>query len=118
MDSVRNTWAIAPISQPRLRWGEVRAGHRHACPHCGIDLLTGESPGFCCGPRGSRLNQVRPLPPLPPEYDVLLQDNRISTMSRILNLVFSFAAMETTHSFPHNDGPRGFLAIQGRVYHR
>src|ERR1700722_7357483 len=34
------------------------------------------------------------------------------------NLIFSFAALETTHSFPSSQGPPGFVAIQGKVYHR
>ncbi|EIW75625.1 hypothetical protein CONPUDRAFT_65500, partial [Coniophora puteana RWD-64-598 SS2] len=110
---------VARVSSPRLKWGEVRAGHAHACPHCSIPLLTGESPGFCCGKLGCRVNDVAPLPPLPPEYDVFINDPNISRNSRILNLIFSFAALESTHTFPHfGSGPPAFVAIQGRVYHR
>jgi hypothetical protein len=32
--------------------------------------------------------------------------------------MFSFASLETTQPFPQIDGPPGFMAIQGRVYHR
>ncbi|PPR05450.1 hypothetical protein CVT24_007467 [Panaeolus cyanescens] len=113
-----NTWAIGPISDPKLKWGAVRNGHRHECPHCHILLLTGERPGFCCGKGGSRLNDVPSLPPLPPQYNVFINDPRISSLSRVLNLVFSFASLETTHAFPTISGGPSFVAIQGKVYHR
>lgn len=109
-------WAIAPISTPSLQWGAVRAGVRHECRHCGIALLTGEKSGFCCGPRGSRVHDVAPLPPLPPEYDTLIHDPKISKLSRKLNLIFSFASMESSHKFPQTRG--GMLAVQGKLYHR
>jgi hypothetical protein len=32
--------------------------------------------------------------------------------------MLSFASLETTQPFPRIDGPPGFMAIQGRVYHR
>lgn len=112
------TWIIGPISNPRLTWGEVRRGHVHRCSVCGVVLLTGEYPGFCCGPNGSKYNEVQPLPPLPPEYNTFLNHPDISSQSRILNLIFSFASMETTHPFPAIAGPPGFVAIQGKVYHR
>ncbi|KAI5983631.1 hypothetical protein EDD15DRAFT_2178687, partial [Pisolithus albus] len=67
---------------------------------------------------GSRLHDVPPLPPLPPQIDSLMQHLQISSLSRILNLVFSFACLETTHPFPDNMTPPAFFAIQGRVYHR
>jgi hypothetical protein len=35
-----------------------------------------------------------------------------------LNLILSFASLETTHPFPEITGGPSFLAIQGRVYHR
>ncbi|KIJ49119.1 hypothetical protein M422DRAFT_94708, partial [Sphaerobolus stellatus SS14] len=89
------------------------------CGFCRISLLTGErSGGFCCGPRGKYANVVLPLPPLPAEFTWLANQPNISFLSRKLNLIFSFAAMETTESFPTLTGPPGFLAIQGRVYHR
>lgn len=39
-------------------------------------------------------------------------------MSRILNLMFSFASLESTHVFPDFGGLPGFMAIQGKIYHR
>ncbi|KAI0640435.1 hypothetical protein C8Q79DRAFT_921552, partial [Trametes meyenii] len=114
----RKTWDIGLISTPSLRWGEVRAGRTHKCPTCGILLLTGETPGFCCGPKGRRFEDVPPLPPLPPEYQLFVNHPNISANSRILNLIFSFASLETTAEFPDWHGVPGFVAIQGRVYHR
>ncbi|KAH7907761.1 hypothetical protein BJ138DRAFT_973834, partial [Hygrophoropsis aurantiaca] len=113
-----NTWVIGPISTPKLVWGEQRAGQVHKCTTCGILLLTGEDAGFCCGDKGSRFQDVPPLPPLPPQYAVFINHPQISALSRVLNLIFSFASMETTHAFPLNNGPPGFMAVQGRVYHR
>ncbi|KAF8470382.1 hypothetical protein JB92DRAFT_2801611, partial [Gautieria morchelliformis] len=115
MDSV---WKVGPVSTPSFSWGEIHQGHVHECPHCHISLLTGEKPGFCCGEKGSHLGDVGPLPDLPSEFDIFLNDPDISSKSRILNLVFSFASMETTAEFPGWHGPPGFFAIQGRVYHR
>ncbi|KIJ28704.1 hypothetical protein M422DRAFT_90147, partial [Sphaerobolus stellatus SS14] len=86
---------------------------------CNVLLLTGErSGGFCCGKRGKYANVVNALPPLPPEFDWLAGQHNISFLSRKLNLLFSFAAMETTDEFPVLTGPLGFVAIQGRVCHR
>lgn len=111
-------WNIGSISTPTLRWGENRRGNVHACRICGIELLTGEEPGFCCGPNGSHYQDVHPLPPLPPQIQAISSHPRVSSLSRVLNLIFSFASLETTHAFPDVPGPPGFLAIQGRVYHR
>lgn len=111
-------WEIGPISSPSLHWGEQRAGRLHACATCGLILLTGELPGFCCGRNGSQFYDVPPLPPLPPLIEDLTLHPDISALSRILNLIFSFASLETTHTFPDIAGPPGFVAIQGRVYHR
>lgn len=107
------TWQISPISSMNLAWGGECAGRPHKCRTCGILLLTGEHPGFCCGPGGSKYHEVPPLPPLPPQYNVFLNHRDISHNSRILNLIFSFAALETLHAFPNIDGPPGFFAIQG-----
>ncbi|KAJ7883664.1 hypothetical protein B0H14DRAFT_2339411 [Mycena olivaceomarginata] len=112
------TWEIRPVLDTRLTWGVKRGNHTHSCRTCGIILLTGESSGFRCGPNGARFNDVKPLPELPPEYSSFINDPRISHFSRILNLVLSFASLETTHPFPDVSGPPSFLAIQGRVYHR
>jgi hypothetical protein len=111
-------WTVREHPRCQLFWGKIHRGIPHHCQFCGIPLLTGEKPGFCCGPRGSHLADVQPLPPLPFEYELFMNDKNISSLSRILNLLFSFAALETTHEFPRNFGPPGFLAIQGKVYHR
>ncbi|KAJ7189685.1 hypothetical protein GGX14DRAFT_301345, partial [Mycena pura] len=112
-------WQIGTLPSTALTWGAVRAGIQHKCGTCGVLLLTGEKSGFCCGPNGSRFRDVRALPPLPAEFDVFLRDPRISKLSRRLNLILSFASLESTHPFPQiNNGPPGFMAIGGRVYHR
>ncbi|KAI1781807.1 hypothetical protein LXA43DRAFT_907663, partial [Ganoderma leucocontextum] len=111
------TWAIGPISSPTLTWGARRGGREHKCLTCGIKLLTGEEAGFCCGPGGSRFSAISPLPPLPPEYIAFLNDPSISSLSRVLNLIFSFASLETTAQFGNSNIP-GFFAIGGRIYHR
>ncbi|KAF8494515.1 hypothetical protein JB92DRAFT_3230919 [Gautieria morchelliformis] len=71
MDSV---WKIGPVSTPSFSWGEIRQGRVHECPYCRISLLTGEKPGFCCGDKGSCLGDVAPLPVLPSEFDIFLND--------------------------------------------
>ncbi|KAJ7936742.1 hypothetical protein B0H13DRAFT_1459256, partial [Mycena leptocephala] len=71
-----------------------------------------------CGPGGSKFGDIRPLPPLPPEVSTFINDPRISHLSRMLNLLLSFASLETAQLFPEIDGPPGFMAIRGRVYHR
>ena len=114
-----NTWMIAPISTTRLMWGissNNRAMDRRCCT-CGVILLTGEKAGFCCGPNGNHYSAVQPLPPLPTEFNTFLDSPDISRLSRRLNLIFSFAAMESTHSFPTPGNP-SFVAVAGRVYHR
>ncbi|KAI0038342.1 hypothetical protein FA95DRAFT_1461741, partial [Auriscalpium vulgare] len=118
MPSQVQLWDIRGVPSASLSWGAVRGNRRHECPHCHILLLTGESPGFCCGPKGSHLDDTPPLPPLPPAFEDLLNHPHISSISRKLNLIFSFASLETTHAFPSIAGPQGFLAIQGKVYHR
>lgn len=115
----QRTWEIGPISSPHLQWGTVANNHgaTHSCKVCGVILLTGERPGFCCGPKGNRFALIPPLPPLPPEYDTIVNDPNISRLSRRLNLIFSFAALESSHSFPTPGNP-SFVAISGRIYHR
>ena len=115
--SQQPSWKIGPISSTKLAWSNEHAGQSHKCCTCGIPLLTGERPGFCCGPGGSKYHEVPPLPPLPVQYHVFLNHPDISHYSRILNLIFSFVALEMSHAFPTIEGPPGFLAIQGRVYH-
>ena len=100
-----------------LQWGARTRNGFHICHHCGLQLLTGECSGFCCGPNGKYANDLHALPPLPHEYNTLISDSRISKESRILNLIFSFASVETTHEFPNLTGPPSFVAVQGKVYH-
>ena len=111
-------WLIGPIKTPRLQWGERWGQNAHQCCFCGLALLMGKHTGFCCGSSGQYLNDTPPLPPLPLQYTAFLSHLQISSLSRVLNLIFSFASMETTHQFPHANGPLGFFAIQGHVYHR
>ena len=99
--------------QPNFQWSR-----HHRCPHCRIQLFTGETPGFCCGPRGSRLHDVPPLPPLPHEFEVFINDPQISPSSHILNIVFMFVCTECTAEFPSFRGPPGFFAVHGRLYHQ
>ena len=110
-------WQIGPISTPSLWWKERRAGRTHECQHCRLILLMGKRADFCCGKQGSRLHDVPPLPPLPPEYITFINSPNISSMSRILNLMFSFASLESTHVFPDFNRLPGFMAIQGKIYH-
>lgn len=95
----------------QLTWGRN-------CRHCGIKLLTGEIAGFCCGKNGKHLNRVPSLPPQSAELQWLSSQHGVSEFSRKLNVLFSFAAMETTGTFDRPPGPEGFVAIQGKVYHR
>lgn len=114
----QRNWEIGPITTPRLQWGAYIRRKKHECPMCGIELLTGEKPGFCCGPEGSKFQEVTPLPPLPAEYDVFINDPQISKKSRVLNLTFSFASLESTHDFPKIGGGPSFVAMEGKIYHR
>ncbi|KAI0812621.1 hypothetical protein BC629DRAFT_1650501, partial [Irpex lacteus] len=113
-----STWTVSDIRPVVLTWAADRNGVRHECPHCHIGLLTGEDPGFCCGPRGTRLQHVAPLPPLPPQYAALINHPNISQLSRRLNLIFSFAALESTVHFPLLDDHNSFVALEGRLFHR
>ncbi|KIJ26860.1 hypothetical protein M422DRAFT_191645 [Sphaerobolus stellatus SS14] len=98
---------IGRIREPHYVWSR-------RCQFCGILLLTGEqNSGFCCGDRGKYAHILEVLPPLPSEILWLGSQPNISFLSRKLNSLFSFAAMETTDRFPVNIGPQGFLAIQG-----
>lgn len=117
--STEHTWEIGPISSADLQWGAATRSHsgRHECPSCKITLLTGERPGFCCGPEGNRFALILPLPPLPEEYNLIISDEKSSRLSRRLNLMFSFAALESSHAFPTPGNP-SFIAISGKIYHR
>lgn len=92
--------------------------NQRQCPHCGVGLLTNEDAGFCCGPNGSHADDVPPLPPLPAQFNVFINFQDISPASRVLNLLYSFAALESSAEFPTLAGPQGFFAVQGRLYHR
>lgn len=111
-------WEISPILRCRLQWGAIRGNRRHECSTCGIPLLTGEKSGFCCGPNGSKFHDVPILPEMPSEFHVFLDHPHFSKFSRVLNLIFSFASLETTHAFPDPSMSSSFVAIQGKVYHR
>ena len=110
-------WQISPLHTVRLHWGTAN-GHAHECPWCHLPLLTGEKAGFCCGKDGTHLRDVSPLPPLPDEFRAFVNHPQFSTLSRQFNLLFSFASMETTANFPDTPAWAGFLAIEGKVYHR
>ncbi|KAF8586339.1 hypothetical protein K439DRAFT_1646264 [Ramaria rubella] len=112
------TWLIGPVLKPRLEWGAQHGSAIHKCPYCNIILLTGEHPGFCCGSCGSRLQDVPPLPDLLQEFDVFINDERISSLSQILNLIYSFASLESTAKFLTFYGPPGYFAVEGKLFHR
>jgi hypothetical protein len=103
------TWAVRRLRPKQFDWDRC-------CPHCNAQLLSCEQPGFCCGKQGKYRNIAPSLRPLPQTYNVFINDVNISNRSRQLNLIFSFASMETTATFPSAHG--GMVAIQGRMYHR
>ena len=109
-------WIISGISTPTLAWGKLYSGIHHSCPFCGIILLIGEKPGFCCGDHGSHLDNVLPLPLLPQEYGVLLWHSDILKLSCKLNLIFSFAFMESSQTFLTYLA-NSMVAVQGKIYH-
>lgn len=112
-------WSIGPIKTPKLQWGSIRSNTPHRCKHCQIELLTGEKAGFCCGRNGKYANVPAPLPPMPEQYDAFVNHPHISSLSRLLNLIFSFAALESSQEFPPiPPGGPSFLAMAGRLYHR
>ncbi|KAF8589442.1 hypothetical protein K439DRAFT_1332685 [Ramaria rubella] len=111
-------WEIGLIRKPSFVWGAQTRHGIHECPCCHIVLLTGERPGFCCGPLGNHLHDVPTLPPLPHEFDVFLNQPDVSKLSRIFNLIYSFASLESTAEFPEFEGPPGFFAVEGKLFHR
>ena len=112
-------WQIGNLPSFHLVWGLRRRNQTHKCSWCGLLLLTGERPGFCCGRNGKYMNDPARLPPLPIQFSAFLNDPRISSYSRLLNLIFSFAALESTQEFPSfGPGPPAFVAVAGRIYHR
>ena len=86
------------------------------CQHCGVRRFVDEKAKFCCG-NGSKAQYYRRLPPYPLDMLPVIHDPQLSALSRKLNLIFSFAALQTTHAFP-NHGHPSFFAVQGRVYHQ
>src|ERR1700761_2891021 len=103
-----------PSRQYQTRLGcTTRTSHSYL-PNMWHPTSHREKSGFCCGPAGSRFHDVKPLPPLPPEYSIFINDPRISHLSRVLNLMLSFASLETTQPFPQSYGPPGFVAIISR----
>ena len=106
------------LSTPSLSHGVtfVKDMYVHQCNRCHIILLTGERPGFCCGTNGSHVDDIPLLPPLPPEYNAIINHPDISRLSRILNLIFSLASLESSHPFPTQNGPQAFFAVQGKLY--
>jgi hypothetical protein len=114
--SSNDTWQIRGAPRTALTWGGHQ-GKSHQCKYCGIPFLTGERPGFCCGLNGCRVADIKALPPFPPEYSAFIHDEQISPLSRILNLIFSFAALESTHPFSNHPKGLHFISIQGKIYH-
>ena len=112
-----NTWKIGPILSPALRWGKLWGNLYCRCWICNIKLLMGEWAGFFCGTGGKYFNNTMTLPPLPLQCNTFINDLDISSKSWVLNLIFSFTSMETTHPFPAVLSPPSFIAIQGHIYH-
>ena len=113
--AMSDTWKIAPISKPLLTWGSSsnNGARDRRCLTCRIELLTGEKPGFCCGPDGKHFSAVKRLPPFPDQFETFLRSRDISKLSRKPNLIFSFASMESTHAFPTPGNP-SFVAVADR----
>ncbi|EJD40708.1 hypothetical protein AURDEDRAFT_69695 [Auricularia subglabra TFB-10046 SS5] len=107
------------VRKSLLWWGITkRTNTPHRCRHCDLELLTGEESGFCCGPRGEKLHDVAPLPPLPEEFSAFVDDPRVSSLSRLLNLIYTFAQLESSHEFPSFGGIPAHFAVEGKIFHR
>ncbi|KAF8575512.1 hypothetical protein K439DRAFT_1287368, partial [Ramaria rubella] len=59
---VSTTWLIRPVSKLKFEWEAKHGNMVHKCLYSDVILSMGEHPGFYCGSRGSRLQDVRPLP--------------------------------------------------------
>jgi hypothetical protein len=109
-----NTWDTPP-THPNI----YRVTWNRRCRFCNVSLLSTEvstaRSAFCCGGE-QRQHRYTALPPYPSSLADILSDPHISSKSRALNLVFSFASMETDAVFPNI--VNGFVAIQGKLYHR
>lgn len=104
-------WKMKLPTIRKLTWKLERV-----CSYCKVPLLNTERPGWCCKD-GRHVH--RPLPALPFELQQLAQYDNASASSRLLNLVFSLASMETGGSFGHEGGGHpGFFVAGGKIYHR
>ena len=105
-------WRLSTSQTRPVYWKQNRR-----CSFCAIALLNTEKNGWCCL-QGKHIS--KPLPPLPFELNLLLDNPKLSSLSRVFNLIFSFAALETEGLFPsmEHHGPMGFFAASGRMYHR
>ena len=112
-----STWTIGNIISSACSWGNWHGNSFHRCWISNIDLLTGECGVFCYGIQGTYFNNTVPLPLLPSQYAAFINHPNISSLSLILNLIFSFTSIEMTHPFLTVPGPPGFLTIQGCIYH-
>ena len=116
---ISNTWVIGHIKETTLQWGTIHGKKQHCCQYCHIELLTGENPGFCCGKNGKYANEPALLPPLPEQYNTFINDPHISSVFRLLNLIISFATLESSRDFPPiPPGGPSFIAMAGQLYHR
>ncbi|KAH7099957.1 hypothetical protein BKA62DRAFT_620641, partial [Auriculariales sp. MPI-PUGE-AT-0066] len=84
-------------------------------------VLTGEPiHDLCrfCGPKGKNL--LPRLPPYPAEWNAFIDSPDISTVSRILNNMFSLTALGVNNGvfFHFNQPPYCVTLNGGRVYHR
>ncbi|CAG8496235.1 7053_t:CDS:2 [Cetraspora pellucida] len=84
------------------------------CDICSTTLLTGEMPEFCCN-RGKRI--LPSLPPYPMEINDIINNCNVSTLSRKLNMLFSFTAIGVQGQFLNLPAPSS-VCITGRTYHR
>lgn len=57
---------------------------------------------------------------MPHEFDAFITSSSVSGLSRRLNLIFSFASLETGGNFNQRQGGTApsFIVIEGRSYHR
>ena len=106
-----STWHMSISCPHAVHWTS-----NHHCSYCDIALLNTEHNGWCCL-QGKHIS--KPLPPLPFELEQLLDCPKLSSLSCVFNLIFSFATLETEGIFPSMDhhGLMGFFAASGWIYH-